>query len=60
MVIWVLILTSYTTNFEISQIEHISDFTSKQTCETAGKAWQQSVSEKNGLEFRTNYICVKK
>ncbi|BBM67332.1 hypothetical protein VA249_39780 [Vibrio alfacsensis] len=60
MMTWVLILTSYTMNFQITQIEHISDFTNQKSCEVAGKAWQQSVSEHNGLEFRINYICVKK
>lgn len=46
-------------NFQITQIEHISDFTNQKSCEVAGKAWQQAVSENNGLEFRTNYVCVK-
>ncbi|MGL6313620.1 hypothetical protein [Vibrio sp. WXL103] len=60
MITWVLILTSYTLNFEISQIEHISDFTSQQSCEVAGKDWQKGVSQRNGLELRTHYLCVKK
>lgn len=60
MITWVLILTSFTMNFEITQIEHINDFTSQEVCENAGKTWQDSVSERNGLELRTNYVCVKK
>ena len=56
---WILILTAYTARFEINQIESSPHFQSQSSCLSAGKAWRQAVSEKNGLEFRTHYLCIK-
>ena len=59
MIAWILILASFTTDYEITQIEHIDGFMSSKACTAAGELWfSEMITNQNGLQYRAKYTCV--